>query len=67
MSLLRPPVRSCCGQRHRGPVCPDGKVMCQLCFERVPTDQLAVQDGNLVDVCVVCWAREQGFKMDDAP
>lgn len=30
----QPPVRLCCGQRHFGPVCPDGKVMCCLCFQR---------------------------------
>ena len=48
--------RSCCGQSHPGPVCPDGLVMCCLCFERVPIDQLATDpdDGQKVDVCQPC-------------
>ena len=50
-----PPVRACCGQRHFGAQCPDGLVMCCLCFERVPLEKLVVEaDGGYVDVCLDC-------------
>jgi hypothetical protein len=62
------PVRSCCGRRHFGPVCPDGRVMCCMCFRRVTQDRLAVLepgDGGamesapiLADVCRTCKQRE---------
>ena len=49
------PVRLCCGQRHSGARCPDGLVMCCLCFERVPVDRLHHDhDGTPVDVCRPC-------------
>lgn len=49
------PVRLCCGQRHDGAVCPDGKVMCCVCFERVRVDDLNVTpDGKKEDVCRPC-------------
>ena len=54
------PVRSCCGQRHVGPMCPDGLVMCCHCFERFPVEGLSVDDdGARVDVCVACDAAEK--------
>ena len=54
------PVRLCCGRRHFGPVCPDGHVMCCLCFDRFTIDQLAVDDdGARVDVCQACDADER--------
>ena len=53
------PVRLCCGQRHYGPVCPDGKVMCCLCFTRVSQDNLATEDGQKVDVCIPCHEAEK--------
>ena len=54
------PVRLCCGQRHRGAVCPDGKVMCCICFERVSQDDLRVlPDGKKEDVCKACDAMEK--------
>lgn len=57
------PFRVCCGRQHLGPVCPDGKVMCCICFDRVPQDQLAVdpEDGQRVDVCIPCrkWEVER--------
>lgn len=52
------PVRPCCMQRHSGPMCPDGRVMCQICFERVLIPELAVEDGGLVNVCRRCSAEE---------
>ena len=50
------PVRICCGQRHWDAVCPDGLVMCCICFSRFQIDQLAVDpsDGKHWDVCIGC-------------
>ncbi len=54
------PVRLCCGQRHNGPQCPDGKVMCCLCFDRFDLASLNVlADGTYEDVCKACAARER--------
>jgi len=63
------PIRVCCGQRHHGPVCPDGLVMCCICFNRVSRDRLALLeegDGSSVesapiyeDVCRTCRRREE--------
>lgn len=53
------PVRLCCGQRHLGVVCPDGLVMCCLCYRRVGFEDLAVtDDGQREDVCTSCAAEE---------
>lgn len=62
------PIRVCCGERHHGPVCPDGLVMCCLCFKRVPRERLNVLeegDGTEIssapiyeDACRTCRARE---------
>lgn len=58
-NLLDAPVRLCCGQRHFGPVCPDGLVMCCLCFERVSQNKLNVApDGRKEDVCKQCAEQE---------
>lgn len=58
--FLDVPVRLCCGQRHLGPACHDGKVMCCLCFERFDQDQLNVtQNGQKEDVCKKCAEMEQ--------
>lgn len=52
---LNIPVRLCCGQRHLDPICPDGKVMCCLCFKRVSQDDLKIlPNGNKEDVCKSC-------------
>lgn len=48
------PVRICCGQRHYGSVCPDGKVMCCACFDRFDPADLMVEDGNTYNVCKGC-------------
>jgi len=54
------PVRLCCGQRHFGVVCPDGKVMCCLCFGRFTPDELSeTVDGDKQDVCVPCAENER--------
>lgn len=54
-----PPVRSCCQQRHWGVVCPDGKVMCCICFDRVEQDQLHTnQDGVTENMCKSCGTQE---------
>lgn len=53
------PVRLCCGQRHYGVLCPDGKVMCCLCFGRFDVSELSeTVDGDKQDVCSACWAEE---------
>ena len=54
-----PPVRLCCFQRHNGAQCPDGAVMCCLCFYRFPVAMLSIDDsGDPVDVCIDCSERE---------
>ena len=56
---LDAPVRLCCGQRHFGVECPDGMVMCCLCFERVSQDKLNVAaDGRKENVCKKCAEEE---------
>jgi hypothetical protein len=56
------PVRLCCGQPHSGVMCPDGKVMCQLCFGRFDIEGLNVVsidfEGQHEDVCRSCAAIE---------
>lgn len=60
MPLSQPPVRPCCGQRHWHVVCPDGKVMCCLCFRRFGPDQLHVDEhGDRWDVCAGCAEQER--------
>lgn len=55
LQLDEAPVRLCCGQRHFGVVCPDGKVMCCLCFHRFAQHDLNVtEDGTPEDVCKPC-------------
>jgi hypothetical protein len=41
------PVRLCCGQRHWSVVCPDGLVMCCICFDRFEPNDETRED--------VCW------------
>jgi hypothetical protein len=48
------PVRLCCGERHFGVQCPDGKVMCCVCFNRFPVTELSMEGGKLQDVCKGC-------------
>lgn len=60
--INEPPTRLCCGQKHHGPVCPDGKVMCCLCFNRVNQDELHVlPDGQKEDVCNDCFDEEENL------
>lgn len=57
---MKPPTRVCCGQPHYGSVCPDGKVMCCVCFARLPIDQLHVlPDGHREDICQSCAEHEE--------
>lgn len=54
------PARLCCGHHHYGPVCPDGRVLCQLCFTRIKPEELYVRpDGTLEDVCKACVLLEK--------
>ena len=58
--LPEPPIRLCCGQRHYGVQCPDGMVMCCLCFGRFTVDQLnCTLEGIAEDVCCGCAEHEQ--------
>lgn len=52
-----PPVQVCCGQRHYGATCPDGKTMCCVCFERFGKPDLMVENGTTYDVCKGCTPR----------
>lgn len=57
--LSKPPTRLCCGKKHYGVQCPDGKVMCCLCFSRFEVKDLNVtEDGRPEDVCVQCALEE---------
>ncbi len=52
------PVRLCCGQRHWTMQCPDGKVMCCICFSRFKLDELHIDgDGQREDICEPCHER----------
>jgi hypothetical protein len=55
------PYRLCCMQRHHGPMCPDGKVMCCICFGRFDVADLVTYPGDDVptDVCKVCAKRDE--------
>lgn len=58
MSLPIDPVRLCCGQRHITTQCPDGLIMCCLCFSRFPLTGLHKGDDGYEDVCLQCAANE---------
>jgi hypothetical protein len=54
------PTRLCCMQKHWGPICPDGKVMCDLCFGRFDQDELMVDDeGVKWNICQKCHEEEK--------
>lgn len=56
------PYRLCCGKQHESVECPDGLVMCCLCFMRVTQDKLHVTlDGKRENVCQACHEAEQEF------
>ena len=55
-----PPVRLCCGTAHAEPVCPDGQVMCCICFGRFTQDELWVDgQGDRWDMCKECGAQNE--------
>lgn len=57
------PHRLCCGQAHWGVICPDGKVMCCICFSRFSQDELHVdENGDREDVCKPCGEIEDRWK-----
>ena len=62
--LTEPPHRLCCGQRHSGIICPDGKVMCCICFSRFSQDDRAVdpEDGLKRNACKKCQETEDRWK-----
>lgn len=54
------PVRLCCGQAHLGVQCPDGKVMCCMCFERFDLADLnTTPTGQKEDCCKRCGDEER--------
>ena len=58
--LSGPPVRLCCSQRHAGVQCPDGLVMCAICFGRFTLGELNItRDGDWEDVCRACAEHER--------
>lgn len=60
MTDSQAPVRLCCFQRHYGSVCPDGLVMCCMCFKRFKIEELNVADnGKPEDVCKDCAEAEK--------
>lgn len=53
--MVDAPVRLCCMQRHYGVVCPDGKIMCCLCYDRFDKLDLYVDsEGSRWDMCSKC-------------
>lgn len=49
------PVRPCCGQRHWTIACPDGRVMCDLCYDRFELAGLYVDAaGTRWNICITC-------------
>jgi len=66
--MNEPPVRLCCFKRHWGAVCPDGKVMCCLCFDRFEQSELNVtEDGSKEDVCKKCAEAERSAEGSITP
>lgn len=55
-TMREPPVRLCCFQRHYGAQCPDGRVMCCVCFNSFVVADLATENGVPLDVCKACAA-----------
>ena len=54
-------IRSCCGQSHDGPVCPDNSFMCCLCFDKVKVED-AYNDGETKwDMCIPCGIKEEQY------
>lgn len=54
------PVRLCCMARHNGPVCPDGTVMCAICFDKFTGNQLYTdKNGTTHDICKPCHKQDQ--------
>jgi hypothetical protein len=65
--LTEPPVRLCCGQRHWTVKCPDGLVMCCICFSRVPVTELhADEHGYIWDTCRDCKRDENAYEQIQA-
>lgn len=60
------PVRLCCGQRHWAVACPDGRVMCCLCFDRFEQEELYSDDEGTWDICAACHDHEQKVREEIA-
>jgi hypothetical protein len=60
--VREPPVKLCCGQRHWTIRCPDGLVMCELCYDRFQeADLQPVEDDPTArwNICKPCWEHDQ--------
>ena len=60
--LTEPPTRLCCGKKHWGVLCPDGKVMCQICFHRFDVADLWRDREGVWDVCKTCGEHEEQIR-----
>lgn len=60
---MEAPVKLCCGQSHWSVQCPDGLVMCCLCFSRFPVAELADDGEGKIDVCRLCDAADKAAFM----
>lgn len=57
------PVRLCCGQRHWTVTCPDGKVMCCICFSRFAREELHADDqGQRWNICIPCEKHNEDYR-----
>lgn len=52
------PTRLCCGQKHLGDVCPDGTIMCGICFGKFTAEQW----DNECGCCKECAIKEKDFE-----
>lgn len=52
------PFRLCCGQPHLGDVCPDGTIMCGICFGKFTAEQWDNETG----CCKECAIKEKDFE-----
>ena len=51
-------------ERHWTIACADGRVMCDLCYERFPKEELWVDaEGQRWDTCATCGERENRVKV----
>lgn len=62
-----PPTRLCCGTRHWTVTCPDGLVMCCICFGRFPVNELHEVRAGHENVCLECQSHQGMAEARDFP